>query len=79
MADTAMHDPKYRLHLQKSASRNEPWVNVAIEENMTEIRHRLLMLSKKEKSIFLFPRSPNAHINGGNNCALLSAVSLLGR
>ncbi len=78
MADTAMHDPKYRIQLQKSASNNEP-VNATIEEHMTIIRYRLLMLSKNEKSIFLCARSPNAYINGGNNCAALSAVSLLGR
>ena len=79
MADTAMYNPKYRLQLQRSASKNEPWVNVIIEENMTKIHHRLLMMSKNEKSICQLPRSPNPHINGGNKCALLSAVSLLGR
>lgn len=80
MAEKAMHDPKYRLQLERSASNKETLRSVAIEDDVTKFRNRLLMLHKLEDETCQHRRkSPNAIYNEKTNYEVMPWVSLLGR
>ena len=75
MADKAMHDPKYKVQLQNSVSGRCSWKDKAIEWDMTEFRHKLLMLSQIEDDTCHrhSRRVPKVY---RNSITKLSAVSL---
>ena len=76
MADKAMYDPKYKLQLEKTAS-GKGRMNVAIEDDMTKIRHKIVMLNKLERKNHQHNREMrNAEFGRDPRCALISAVSL---
>ena len=76
MADKAMYDHKYNLQLEKSAS-GKGRMNVAIEDDMTKIRHKIVMLNKLECKTHQHNREMrNAEFARDPKCALISAVSL---
>ena len=79
MAEKAMHDLGYKSQLERSAFEKENRVNRTIENDMTKIRHKLLMVSKIEDRNRQHRREMVNGREARTKCSLISAVSLRGR
>ena len=77
MADKAMLEPKYKSQLERSASGRFSGGDELIEKNMTESRHKLLMLERiNNRNKWHWGRIPKEY---QESIARISAVSSLDR